>query len=110
MVYCTEVQFAAMDAIALSIGEAHFKECPLVHEFLTARVRPRIEHAFDHSNNSHGMFHGILLRALAGFGSLYKLNQPADFQAVIVGSRALFEMVVDLTILHLDRKITPSRS
>src|SRR5438128_818795 len=97
-----------MESTAFSIAEAHFKECQLVHEFLNTRIRSRVQRALEGSNESHVMLHGVLLRSLAWFRTLYKLNEPADFQAVIVGSRALFEMVVDLVILHLDHDAHPT--
>jgi hypothetical protein len=53
-----------MDPTPFSIADAHFKECQLVHEFLNKRIRPGIEHAKNDANESHILFHGLLLRAL----------------------------------------------
>ncbi len=87
------------------IAEAYFKDCQVVHEFLNTRVRARLP-PIDVKDESQLLFHGMFLRALGWFRTLYKLNEPADFQAVIVGSRALFEIVVDLTLLHFNPQNT----
>ncbi len=47
-------------------------------------------------------FAGVLHRAIAWALSLSRLDEPYDFQAVVAASRALFEMTVDLVLLHFD--------
>ncbi len=50
---------------------------------------------------------GLYLRALAWVRSLWKLDEPGDFQAVMVASRTLFEIAVDVTILQFDTAANP---
>jgi hypothetical protein len=91
------------EVTAFSMGEAHFKECQLVHDFLNARVRPRVVQAASSAPNAESeTFVGVLLRGIAWLRTLGKLNEPADFQAGIVASRTLFEIGVDATLMHLD--------
>lgn len=97
------VYLAVSNVTAFQIAEASFKECQHVHEFLNARVRPRLEHALgDQPTKEQGDFHGLFLRALGWLRSLWKLNEPADFQAVTVASRTLCEIAIDVTLLHFD--------
>ena len=86
-----------------AIGEAQFQACQLVDDFLQARVRPRVQAAVAaHPNGDAATFAGILWRVIAWVHTLAKLNEATDFQASIAASRALFEIAVDVTILHFD--------
>jgi hypothetical protein len=46
-----------------------------------------------------GEAHDQYLRILAWSRSLTKLNEPADFQAIASGCRALFELAIDVVLL-----------
>jgi hypothetical protein len=104
-----ELESRSMMPTPFVLAEASFKECQLAHEFLNRRVRPRIEHAIAETAPAPTAqtFHGVFLRALAWMCTLRKLNEPADFQAIAVASRALFEIAVDVTILRFDPSANP---
>lgn len=89
---------------AFAAGDANFAECKMVHDFIGTSVRPVVERALDKTNPAHATYFGALLRVHAWLRSLGKLNHPGDFQAAVSGSRALFEILVDLTLLHHDPK------
>lgn len=91
------------DLTAFQLGAAHFQECQHVHEFLNTRVRPRVEQAMGaQPPQATRDFHGFFLRTVSWLRSLWKLNEPADFQAVTVASRTLCEIAVDVTLIHFD--------
>ena len=47
--------------------------------------------------------HGMFMRAMGWTSSLKKLNTNQDFQALVACVRALFEIVVDLSFIHIDK-------
>jgi hypothetical protein len=49
---------------------------------------------------AHNTYHGAIIRVQAWLRALTKLNHPGDFQPAAAASRALFELAVDLTLLH----------
>lgn len=96
-----------MDDSPLAIARAEFLDCRHVHEFLNVQMRPRILMAAG-GNESVDPFFLSFLRAVAWMRTLWKLNEPpADFQAVTAASRTLFEIAVDLTIMHFDAEAHP---
>lgn len=95
-----------MDESPIAFHRAMFLDCRRVHEFLNVRMRPRIAYAAG-SAESRDAFFGLYLRVLAWLRTLWKLDEPGDFQAVTVASRTLFEIAVDLTIMHFDAKANP---
>jgi len=92
----------ATKSSAFAHGDAFFAECNIVGTFVDASVRPVVQRAFDKSKPEHSTYLGALLRVTGWLRSLAKLNHPGDFQAIVAGSRALFEIAVDLTLLHHD--------
>jgi hypothetical protein len=86
--------------IAFAHADAFFAECGVVEDFFAKSVRPIVDRTFDKNRPEHHTYLGALLRITAWLRSLLKLNHPGDFQPVVAGSRALFEMAVDLTLLH----------
>jgi hypothetical protein len=91
------------DVPAFTLGEAGFKACQLTHQFIKARVLPRVRHALAAGPNPAGtVFVGSLLRVIAWTNTLSKLDEPSDFQAGVVATRTLFEVSVDLTLMHFD--------
>ncbi len=91
---------------AFALGTAFFEDCKTVNEFMREKVRPLVQRFAD-QGQEHGTVHGAFLRAHAWLGTFEKLNQPSDFQAVIAGTRAVFEITVDLALLHYDRANLP---
>lgn len=87
---------------AFAHGDAFFAECNLVNGFIDTSVRPIVERTLDKTSPEHLTYLGALLRVSAWLRSLAKLNHPGDFQAVVSGSRALFEIAVDLALLQFD--------
>ena len=94
-----------MEPTVFATWEALFKECRLVHQFLNEGIRPRVQRA---ANASTDDFYGMLLRTISWLRSLWKLDEPADFQAVVVASRTLFEIAVDATLMHFDEASYPA--
>lgn len=93
----------SMNATPFALAQARFRECQLCEEFLSRRVGPRIEHALEgDSSGVRQTYLGLFLRALAWLRTLRKLDHPGDFQAVIVASRTIFEIAIDVTIMHFD--------
>ena len=95
-----------MDDSPLALHRAQFLDCRCVHEFLNVQMRPRIVLAAG-GEESEDAFYGLFLRVLAWMRSLWKLDEPGDFQAIAVASRTLFEIAVDVTIMHFDAAANP---
>lgn len=95
-----------MDDSPRAIARAEFLECRSVHEFLNVRMRPRIAAAAG-GDEAADPFYVSFHRVVAWLRTLWKLNEPADFQAVTTASRSLFEIAVDLTVMHLDSAANP---
>lgn len=47
--------------------------------------------------------HGMFMRAISWTSSLKRLNTNQDFQALVACVRALFEIAVDLSLMHIDK-------
>lgn len=70
-----------METSALTLAEAQFRECQLCEEFLSKRVRPRLEHALTMTAPEQGQTYlGLFLRALSWLRTLRKLDHPSDFR------------------------------
>ena len=69
-------------------------------------MRVRVAYAAG-GETSVDAFFGLFMRVLAWMRTLWKLDEPGDFQAVTVASRTLFEIAVDLTIMHFDAVANP---
>ena len=95
------------DVSAFPMAEATFKACQLAHQFINARVRPRAVQALEAAPSDANTFYGALLRVVAWTHTLSKLNEPIDFQAGIVASRTLFEIALDVTLMHFDPTTYP---
>lgn len=79
-----------------AFADAMFGQCQILHDFLGDHVRPVS------SGPGPDTVHGALIRAHGWMRTFTKLNSPGDFQAVVAGTRALFEIAVDLTLLLHD--------
>lgn len=90
---------------AFALANAYFAGCQLVEGFLGTSVRPIIKRASETAPEFEAC-HGAIIRLHAWFRSLSKLDAPGDFQAVLSASRAVFEIAVDLTLLHRDPRVT----
>jgi hypothetical protein len=84
---------------AFALGNSAFAEVQVVRDFINDHVRPITDR---HDTNSERLYHGILLRLSSWFWSLSRLNHPGDYQAVTAGTRAIFEMTIDLILLAHD--------
>jgi hypothetical protein len=84
-----------------ALADAQFAVCQRIEEFIGATVRPILDRA-SNGKEDHQTFIGSVLRVHTWLRSLNKLNHPGDFQAVLAGSRTLFEIAVDLTLLKFD--------
>jgi hypothetical protein len=93
-----------------AMANATFGECKLTEEFLSAEVRPAVESALgDHRSDAEATWLGLLLRDVGCLRSLGKLNHPGDYQAVSVAARTLFEIAVDVVIMHFDVGNPPAK-
>ncbi len=86
---------------AFVLGSTYYSACLLVEEFVRRTVRPIAERA-NQGTPEHLTYLGALLRVLGWLGSTKKLNDPADFQPILTGSRAVFEIAVDLVLMKHD--------
>ncbi len=95
---------------SFQIAQAEWNGCRLVHEFANGRVRALVEQGGRSSSTPDPDYYpDVLLRMLAWTHTLTKLHEPADVQAVNVASRTLFEIAVDVTILHFDPANPPAK-
>lgn len=95
---------------SFQVAQAEWNVCRLVHDFVNRRVRPVVEHAATTNGSlDRDYFRDVLLRMLAWTHTLTKLHEPVDVQAVNVASRTLFEIAVDVTILHFDPASPPPK-
>jgi hypothetical protein len=94
---------------AFALASAFFEDCKTVRDFMRDKVRPVIER-FAENNLAPVTVKGEFLRALGWLGTFEKLNHPSDFQAIISGTRALFEICVDLALMHHDRANLPAET
>jgi hypothetical protein len=101
---------AGKETLALALAEAGWEECRLVHEFLNQRVRPHIVQAVEREPSTDSdTFHGEFLRLLAWMRTLWKLNEPADFQAASGATRALLEIAIDVALMHFEESSPPAK-
>lgn len=91
---------------AFAIADACFAKCQVVAKFIDEHVRVPVDTAAARQSNGSSL-QGMLLRVIGWLRSLGKLNHPGDFQAVVSGTRALFEIAVDATLLEGDRATYP---
>lgn len=97
-----------LEEAVVALADGQFRGCCAARDFIGTTVRPIAERVVkDDSTPLRATFFGALLRTHAWAQSLGKLTHPSDFQAALAGSRALFEMAVDLTLLHFDPKAHP---
>lgn len=96
----------ATDTDVMALTNMHFEDCKTVLEFMQTKVRPVIER-FSKNDHADGTVKGAFLRAQAWLATFSKLDDPSHFQAVIAGTRTLFEIAIDLTLMHHDRTAYP---
>ena len=89
-----------------ALADAQFRGLTLVAGFIDEHVRHRVE-AGAAADASTAPAVGLLLRVIGWLRTFAKLNHPADYQAAAAGTRAMFEIALDLTFLHFDRKEYP---
>lgn len=77
-------------------------------EFFNAALKMVDEHRVAGDIRSQVIRESIL-RATAWLGSLTRLHHPADVQAIHVGARALFEITIDMVLLHNDQSDSSAR-
>ncbi len=94
------------DTDVMALGNVHFEDCKTVHKFMAETVRSQVERFND--RDADNTVRGALIRAQAWLGTFHKLDSPAHFQAVIAGTRAIFEISVDLAFLHHSRADHPA--
>ncbi len=83
---------------AFAIFTAVRADMSVVENFLRTVARPMIDGA-SNATTEWAVLQGQFLRLLAWCRTLAKLDEPADFQAVVSGCRALFEVAVDIALL-----------
>lgn len=86
---------------AFKLADALYTEAQVVASFIDEKIRIPVDERV--AATPHGVVFQVQLhRAIAWLRSLAKLNAPADFQAVAAGARALFEVAVDVALMHFD--------
>lgn len=91
-----------VDSDANALANAAFVECEDVRDFLAKHVRPLLDRVAE-TNRADATVHGAMLRVMAWMNTLGKLNDPIYFQANLACVRSIFEITVDLALLHHDR-------
>lgn len=96
----------ATNTDVMALSAMHFEDCKTVHKFMGEAVRPVLDRVGPTHDASHTV-RGTFMRAQGWLGTFHKLDSPAHFQAVIAGTRALFEIAVDLAFMHHARTAHP---
>jgi hypothetical protein len=92
-----------IDTDAFALGAARFEDILSVRNFMREKVRPVLTGFSNASNESEATVYGTFLRGHAWLDTMAELKHPQHFQAAIAGTRALFEICIDLALLHHDR-------
>lgn len=87
--------------------DAHWEWNKVLAGLIDAEVRPLIETVAKRGDKASGAILALLMRVTAWLKTAEKLREPSDFQAIAAGVRSLFEISVDLTLLHHDREGHP---
>ncbi|MBS2015186.1 MAG: hypothetical protein JST00_20020 [Deltaproteobacteria bacterium] len=90
-----------------ALAEAARAQCTLLRDFMQNSARPYVDR-FAQATPEHATVKGAFLRVLAWLHTLSRLDDPGDFQAVCSGTRALYEIVVDLVLLTHDSTNYPA--
>jgi hypothetical protein len=88
---------------AKALASAARAQCTVLRDFMQTSARPLLDR-FAQPTEGDVTIKGAFLRVLAWMHSLSRLDDDGDFQAVTSGSRALFEIAVDLALLVHDPK------
>ena len=97
-----------IDTIPFALADAAREETKLVREFLESVGNSAFSYLPNYTPTEEDVIlKGGFLRTLALLRSLYKMNEPADFQSVCAISRSLFEMTVDLVLITRNSKDFP---
>jgi hypothetical protein len=90
---------------AFDMAAAFHGRCREIESFIDKSVRPiveRSEAAADSKKHEYVAYSAALMCSIGWLRSFAKLDEPGDFQAVVSGTRALFEIAVDLTLISSD--------
>ena len=81
-------------ACSVSLDRLH-----VAHDFIAESVRPVVDR---HTNSLPWTFtcNGMITRVHGWLRSLRKLDHPGDFQPILAGSRALFEIAADFVLIR----------
>ena len=85
-------------------AEMHFRECIVVRDFVENKVLPILSRDPSLALPARRLNRALAARVLAWLRSLAKLNQPSDSQAILAGSRGLFELALDFTLLKHEKR------
>jgi hypothetical protein len=85
-------------------AQMHFQACIAVRDFIENKVYPILNRDENVVLPARLLNRAMVGRALLWMRSLTKLNQASDSQAILAGSRALFELAVDYTLLKHETK------
>jgi hypothetical protein len=93
---------ASRKTAGFAISAALYEDVVTVRDFVRDSVRGVVDR-FANEDTVHALF----LRGQGWLNTLGELKEPQHFQAALAGTRALFELAVDLGVLHHDRKNFP---
>jgi hypothetical protein len=82
----------------LSYSNAIFQGIPIVNQYIKERVMPLLA-GLTNPQEREARLLGLYQRAFLWMRSLEKLSAPQDFQAIVTGNRALFEVTVDMILV-----------
>jgi len=88
------------DTLAFALADSAREETKLIKEFLESVGRLAFVYLPNYiSTDIDNVLRAGFLRTLAHLRSVYKMNEPADFQSICGISRSLFEIVVDFVLI-----------
>ncbi len=93
---------------AMALGRGSFRTITDLEAFFSETLRPIASRRVS-EDRTLVTYEGALVRVHAWLRSLRKLDHPEDFQPILAGTRALFEIAVDLTLLIHDPAATQGR-
>lgn len=95
---CRRVYTECMPLSAHELASVEHQACRLVRDFISGSVLPVLARNVNPLSWTR-YCHGLVVRADASLGSLLKLNDNGDFQAIVGCTRNLFENAIDLLLI-----------
>ncbi len=86
---------------SVKMATRFYRSAQVVLAYMKQTVQPTIRPLLKPTDREKTAY-GLYLRALGWMQTIKKLNDPADFQALVSGTRALFETNIDMILIRYD--------